>query len=508
MNLHTAQMTPDWLSGIGTPLMETPCGGDPRFLDEFQRIKEEIDKLRDVDYAMIMATCRDLLTRVTKDLRVAGYHLVAAVYVDGLPGLLDSLRAYRTLLDNFWEDCHPLSESGRLAALTLLGNPRIIAFAELREEAAALETFEALQQEIDKIHSFLMEKLGEEAPRLSRLAPWVEERVRRLKSLAPATEDLPETAPDQPSSNRVESATQEVNSERGVETLTRQIHSYLINSGDLLRALAYSRAFRWGKLVPPPHEKNRTRIPPPRASGLAELTNIPSGAPLESTISCCETLFFEPGFHLLFELQFLFYQYLEANHRPDLAGFIRNALKDLLERHPQLSELQFDDGTPFAGSECRQWIQQCQMTGMVGGARAYREDEASDESEVAVIDQAIQLATRKKLPEALQSIYSLPTGTEKQRIRKRLTEARLCLAGGKTQMAEVVLEDIQKYILAHHLATWDPALAIEVLQQRLATLQTLEKNHPGEGKQHITQQKHEVRQLICKIDVIAAATII
>ncbi len=363
MTQQTTQIISDWLPGIGKSLTETPCGEDPRYLTEFQRVKEEIDKLRDVDYIMILSTCRDLLTRVTKDLRIGGYHLVAGIYVEGLPGLLDGLRAYRALLDNFWEDCHPKNQTARLAALGLLSNPRIVAFAKQKEEGGSLEIFDTLHRELDLINSFLIEKLGEEVPRLTGLASWVDERLRRLKASSPATENIPVAAEGQRPSGMTESGPRQVDSEQGVETLTRQIHRHLINSGDLLRAMAYSRAFRWGNLILPPNEGGRTRIPAPRVSGLAELSKALSGESLEKTLACCENLFFEPGFQLLFDLQYQVFQYLETNQRPELAGFIRNALQDLLERHPQLLELQFDDGSPFAGSECRQWLQQCQMAG-------------------------------------------------------------------------------------------------------------------------------------------------
>ncbi len=508
MTQQTVQTTSDWLLGIGASLPETPCGEDPRYLIEFQRVKEEIDKLRDIDYAMILATCRDLLTGVTKDLRIGGYHLVAGIYIEGLPGLLDGLRAYRALLDNFWEDCHPKNQTGRLAALGLLSNPRISAFAEQKEDGGSLEIFEALHLELDLINSFLTEKLGEEVPRLTGLASWVDERLRRLKASSPATEKVAAVEAGQQTSSVTEPDPCEVNSEQGVETLTRQIHRHLINSGDLLRAMAYSRAFRWGKLVLPPNERGRTRIPAPRTSGLAELGKALSDESLEKALTCWENLFFEPGFQLLFDLQYQAFQYLEANRRPDLAGFIRNALQDLLERHPQLIELQFDDGSPFAGSESRQWVRQWQMANGSGTGQRNANDEAAEQSVAVLVDQAMHLAKGKKLPEALQRVHSLPSGTEKQRIQKRLTEARLCLAAGKTAIAEVVLADIQKHILIHHLATWDPGLAVEVLQHRLAALQSLEKSGPGEEKQHIAQQAQEVRQLICKIDLIAAAAII
>ncbi|ABA90048.1 type VI secretion system ImpA-related domain protein [Syntrophotalea carbinolica DSM 2380] len=499
---------PEWLLDIARPLQDKVCGDDPRYLDAFQRIKEESDKLRDVDYAMIMATCRELLAKEAKDLRIAGYYLVAAAYIEGLPGLLDGLKMYRVLLQNFWCDCHPQSASGRRAALNLLANPRLVAFAERSETPVSLEILVNLHQEIDGIHLFLTEKLGEETPRLSRLAPWVEERLRRLKPTTPKGDPPSQATAQQPAPSDTTESTQELNSEHGVEFLTRQIHKYLLNSGDFLRALAYSRALRWGKLALPPHDQGRTRIPAPRASGLTQLENTLTCDSLDQALTCSENLFFEPGFQLLFDLQFHLFQYLEANHQPDLACFVRNALRAPLDRHPELLNLQFDDGRPFAGTECLLWIQQWQTSGVNSPSRGPLNEGPDEISVKTLVDDAMQLAKRKKLPEALQNIQSLPCQTEKQRIQKRLAEARLCLTAGKADMAEVVLADMQQYILAHHLPLWDPALAVAVLQQRLTVLQALEKASPGERKQHLTQQRHELRQLLCKIDVISAAAFI
>lgn len=252
MSQQTVQTTPDWLLSIASPLMLTPCGEDPRYLDDFQRIKEENDKLRDVDYAMVLATCRNLLTHTTKDLRVAGYLIIAAVYVDGLPGLLEALKAYRTLLDNFWEDCHPHSESGRMAALNMLGNSRIVAFADLHEKQAPADIFKDLKHEVNHIQTFLTEKFGAEAPGLSKLVPWVEERVRRVENITSDPEDPFKPITEKAVAEPTIAPIQTVTSEQQLEQLTRKIHHYLMDSGDLLRALAYSRAFRWGNLPLPP----------------------------------------------------------------------------------------------------------------------------------------------------------------------------------------------------------------------------------------------------------------
>lgn len=511
MNQPTQQPAPEWLAAIGAPLPGVPCGEDPRYLEEFEQIKEEIDKLRDVDYAMIKTSCRDLLTRVTKDLRVAGYLLTAGVFVDGMPGLLESLMVYRVLLENFWEECHPGSEKGRLAALDLLSNPKIMAFAEQKKETGSLETFQALKQELDSINSFLVGKQGEEAPRLSALAHWVGERVERLGPRGPAAgETEPKEAADaatrESSSVAAEPEASAVGSEKKVGILTRQIHKHLMDTGNFLQALGFSRAFRWGRLALPPNENGRTRIPAPRAGGLAELDTVLSGDSVEAVLACCEGLFFEAGFHLLFDLQFRLFEYLASRAREDLAVYVRHAMQGLMQRCPGLAELSFDDGTPFAGPDCRQWIVQREVAGM-GGPRFSVAPEADGET-AAMIDEAMQLAKQKKLSEALGSIRSLPAGTEKQRVRKRLAEAALCLSAGKATMAEVLLGDLQKHIQDRHLAIWDPDLALEVLHRRLDALQLLEIGAPAESKEKIAQQGHMVREQICKIDVAAAAALI
>lgn len=240
---------------------------------------------------------------------------------------------------------------------------------------------------------------------------------------------------------------------------------------------------------------------------MAELSNALAGNRLESTVTCCENLFFEPGFQLLFDLQFRLFQYFESNHREDLARFVRNALQELLERHPQLLELQFENGTPFANPECREWLQQNHFSHMDKTVKTLGTDGSVDESIVKLIETAMQMAKQKMLPEALHSLHALPEDTEQQRIEKHLVQARLCLAAGKAPMADVILEELQKNTQTYHLATWNPELAIEILQQRLTTLQSLKKSNLSEEKQRITQQWHEAWRLLCKIDVTSAAAL-
>jgi type VI secretion system protein VasJ len=503
----TSNTLSEWVCSVATPFTGQPCGEDPRYINDFQDVKEEIDKLRDVDYASVLITCRNLLAQVTKDLRVAGYYLMGATYVNGLPGLMEALQAYRMLLENFWENCHPQSEAARLGALGMLNNAKIVSFAEQHIDQSSENLLDALQQEINLINVFLTGKLGEEAPRLTALATWTEKLIKRR--VATETPSLSES--EGTTSPAVKKVVEDISSEHDLGAITRKIHTHLIRSGDLGRALAYSRAFRWGNLTLPPHENGRTRIPAPRMSGWTELQHIMATESPDSALTSCEKLFFEPGFHLLFDLQFQEYQQAEAMNRPHLALFIRNTLSDLLQRQPQLIDLSFADGTAFAGIECKQWILERQTTTISiddSSPELNSVDNGAMEESKEMIKQAMRLAIRKQLPQALEQMQTLPVATEKQRVRKTLNEARLCLAAGKAFIADALLEELQERVLAHHLITWDPCLAIEIFQQRVTSLQSLEKIAEKEEKHRITQSLTLIRKMICTIDIEAAARFI
>lgn len=498
--------TSEWIQKVAAPLPDFPCGKDPRYVDEFLKAKEEIDKVRDVDYIAVLDASRKLLTQITKDLRIAGYHLIAATYVNGIPGLLEALQAYRLLLENFWVSCHPQSANGRLAALSLLNTPRLLAFAERCETETNTETLNAIHQEILHINTFLVHQLGDEVPRLSALAAW-SHKLQQFSQVQKQSQEHEADTELVSSSSISHDTAEKINSEHDLATLTRQIHTYLLRSGDLGRALAFSRAYRWGNLMMPPHENGKTKIPRPRESGWAELQHILSGGKADDALSYCEKLFLEPGYHLVFDLQYHACQQAEAMNRPDLALYIQNALRDLLQRHPHLMDLAFNDGTAFAGEECRLWLQQLQSEAVTQAfsSTAVVNDQDLGDSLEALCQRAGRMAKQKKLSEALNLLRDLPAQTEQQRVRKALHESRLCMIAGKPFLAETILSDVLEKVTTLHIATWEPALAVEVLLQYINALQLLEKIASNEEKPQLHKKLLQLRQTVCRIDVSAAA---
>ncbi len=59
-----------WQSGLRQSVTPKPTGDDPGYDDDFQRIREEVNKISGVDTELICQLAEKLLTQTCKDLRV------------------------------------------------------------------------------------------------------------------------------------------------------------------------------------------------------------------------------------------------------------------------------------------------------------------------------------------------------------------------------------------------------------------------------------------------------
>jgi type VI secretion system protein VasJ len=507
---HSAKIvTAAWVERIASPICEeSPAGEDPRYLDNFLLVKEELEKLQGTDFANVTTLCRQLLCETSKDLRIAGYHILSTTYAEGLTGLLNALHAYYNLIDTFWNECFPQSETSRLAALSLLNNNRLCAFAEQHQQEMTAQLVKELVVQTDRINERLKEYQGEEVPRLTLLANWLEKQCKQFPDEpTPAEQDetlLVQTKTTSPPVSS--SATRALNSEHDVTAAASQLHDHLSKNSDWLRALGISRAMRWGNLSVPPHDNGITRIPEPRSSGWTELEQSIQAAAPNDALLFSEKLFFEPGYHLFFDLQWQARNIAEKMGRSDIASFIENALRDLLERLPELLELSFANAQPFVGPECRQWIQQWAQPQPDAGSSS-----SADETEAALqdlVEEALPLARKKKLSQALGCLDRYPALTKKHALNKKLAEVQLCVAAGKNQMAHILLEDLEKQVLNDPLAEWEPHLAVDILRQRTTVMQTLLKTADKNHKQRLEEQIEALHDKACRLDLKAAASFI
>ena len=87
-----------WASWLEPISDSSAVGEDPGYDDDFQLVREEVNKLSGADIDQVVLLARKLLTRRCKDLRVATYYLWARLQKDGETGLSDGLSLLAALI--------------------------------------------------------------------------------------------------------------------------------------------------------------------------------------------------------------------------------------------------------------------------------------------------------------------------------------------------------------------------------------------------------------------------
>ncbi|BCR03017.1 type VI secretion-associated protein [Desulfuromonas versatilis] len=507
---------PVWLATLGAPLPGAdPCGEDSRYGDAFALIKQEIDKLQGNDYPRVAALCRQVLAEQSKDLRVAGYLLLAALYTEGAAGLLEAARAYRIVWEDFGDDCFPKKPGGRIAALQWLNNPRLESFARQHAGEASRAQLLELRQLIDTINQASQAALGESAPLWSGLDKWLKTRLGGAPSASPEPPGQTEpqrasgpapapVSPARPAESALPVAA--VGSERELTQATRAIRDYLLQRKEYLQAAAYARALRWGALVLPPHQQGHTRAPAPRRSGLNELSQLQQGGEYDAAFRLCENLFLEPGGHLCLDLQRHAAAAARGMGRTELAEFIVAQAAALVQRLPELPGLYFETGEPFADGQTRGLLEPASAASAPLPQAQGREDWELDL--LALLEAARDLVSQKKLPAALGLLKTCPVPGEKQRLCLRLASARLCFEAGRPEIALPLLDELEVAVASQSLYHWEPALVQQIWGLLLETLQSLLQKAAGGGKEQLTERLAALRARICRTDPEAAARLL
>lgn len=476
------------LMAIATPL---PAAEDPRHGERFARIKAEIDKLSGTDFQEVRRLALELLGEEAKDLRVLGYLALAELYHDGLPGLRRVAEAYLAVFEQHWNSCHPRREGARRAALEWLNGPRFLAFCERAAGGASAADAQAL--------AATLAQLSARAEALAGCAVWGELRkqlqARRVE--APVAAPVARAAAAAPTPAAPRSS---VCSDADLQQLTRELIAYLRQQGDYLRMLGYARAWRWSVLALPPAQAGRTRVPAPRAAALAEAESARARGAWEDMLLAAEAAFLEPGGQFCLCLQQQAHEAATGMGRRDLADAVAGELRLLLARLPGLTELCFDDGSPFADADCRVWVESLQPRPaepvLVGG---------SDEALGELLGEARTALQSRGLAAALGLLAAAPAPSGQRRARMKLAQAQLCLEQGRPELALPVLEALAEQIECVALPDWDPGFALEVWQPLARALKAA-KGRARSGA--MAERLKSLQDEICRADLSAAAALL
>jgi type VI secretion system protein VasJ len=185
----------------------------------------------------------------------------------------------------------------------------------------------------------------------------------------------------------------------------------------------------------------------------------------------------------------------------------------LLIKFPNLVELTFSDGTPFADAATKQWIDdEAKKLGVGGGGGGAGAAAASAEDQelAARMEQARELVSTGKVPDGLALATALASRAADARMRFRgnLTVARMALDANKPDIARPMLESMLAQIDKHALEEWEPLTCAWIYGFLLSSYKSL--NRPKEGVEpnpHWVKRESEVFDKLCKLDPAAALKI-
>lgn len=140
------------------------------------------------------------------------------------------------------------------------------------------------------------------------------------------------------------------------------------------------------------------------------------------------------------------------------AEAIRAAVRQFVEKLPALTDLTFNDGTPFLAPDAEGWLWSAPANGGTGGGVSPWEQAA---------DKARELVSQKRLAEAMQLMEEgLAEAREpRDQFYWRLASARLLKDAGLKSLASQQIRDLQQQVGELSLTDWEPSLIKQLERQ-------------------------------------------
>ncbi len=460
-----------WLAPISA---DAPVGDDPGYDDDFQQMREEVNKLSGADTGLVCALAEKLLTSACKDVRVATYYIWARLHIDGESGLADGLALLAGLLRRYGDELHPQRGNSRKLALEWLAGSRVLDSLSLYPEVT--------KADFERIAGALA--LIEES-----VAGWDESARPQLGSLYAALENRlaqsggPDAVIPQNSSTTSHSASdapalKPVTSGRDLLDQAKMLAGYLRDQPDgWLSGHHLMKSIRLDTLhqLPPLAADGRTRLAPPKPENRALLKRLCLQQSWLELLEQADSLFAQGVNHLWLDLQWYTHQALMKTGAPydRWADIIVQDLNGLLTRLPGLEGLAFSDGTPFADEVTLNWINQ-QVTASNDGwghEPAASANTAGDDDILQLEPEAIAQADSGGVETALNWLQNRPgTHTPRHQWLLRLLMARVAEQYGKNDMALHLLGELDGNAIRMTLTQWEPELLFEVKARRLKLL--------------------------------------
>lgn len=500
-----------WLAPVNAA---QPAGEDISYDDDFQLIREEVNKLSGINSELIGTLAEKLLVQGSKDIRVATFYVWARLQQEGESGLAQGLTLLAALLERYGNDVHPRRERPRKAALEWLAGSKVLDTLSLYPEVSK-DDFKQTLGALALIAGVTDSWDSSAQPDLSALYGTLENRMSQsggIDAIVPQTSSSEEPTRTQ-SSATFTATTTGIHSGRELMEQAKLLAKYLRDQPDgWLSGHRLMKSIRWDTLhqLPALDAEGRTRLVPPKAEYRAQLKRLYLQQSWVELIEQADRMFAESVNHLWFDLQWYLHQALLKAGAPweGWAEIIKNDLRCFLNRQPGLEGLAYNDGMAFADEVTLNWIHQHVLDSVEGWGSETENATASAQDDILLLEpEAVALADKDGVEAALGWLQTRP-GSDNTRNRwlLRLLMARIAEQYGKNELAAHLLAELDRAATSLTLSRWEPELLFEVRARHLKLLR-MKANRSDSDKQRLNPEMDALLSGLITLDPVRAAVL-
>jgi type VI secretion system protein VasJ len=486
-NQQTCDLSDYEMESLVQPIGDNEVGEDPRYGDNFDVVKSEIDRLSDTDYEKVVDNCRKILETESKDLRIAGYYILALVFTQRLDGLVHGVDCLAQLLNKYGNRCHPQRETAKQQSIAWLNNDKLSTFVNkiIIENDSQKENVSRIKIKVDEINSILNKQFNGDVTQWTSLNAWLQ------RNLPQDTTELKLEATDNVISITESTNEEPLNSDLSFDRASENLIAYLEKSGDWIRLISLSRALKWSFVRVPFHEEFKTKIPAPRSEILMCITEQHEDRDIEATLSLFESYFMEPGCQYFFDLQKNEVEKAKKSNRQDIVNIIEDYLSILIKRVPKIVDLSFDDGTPFANHATKHWLNSLNKVTTSGISNSKLENNIE-----LKIEKILRNEDGNDLAEQMVLFNKIDTTNASNKCLIELAKIDACIVSGRSDLALSLANHLNNIVVKYHLEEWNAPLALQIWNKLFQIISCKSNKTESDSK-----RIDDLKERICAIDM-------
>ncbi|QGU89181.1 type VI secretion system protein TssA [Erwinia sorbitola] len=498
-----------WLEPISE---QEPTGGDISYHDDFQMMREEVNKLSGINSELICSLAETLLVEESKDIRVVTFYIWARLQQDGEAGFAQGICLLAALLAHYQGELYPRRERQRKAALEWLAGSKVLDTLSLYPEvskhdfrltAGALALLEQVTQSWDDAAQ----------PDLGALYRALDTRMVQSGGMDAV---VPQNSASAESHKKVATSfmasSYDITSGRELMDEAKKLARYLRNQPDgWLSSHRLMKGVRWDTLhqLPALDAEGRTRLTAPKAEYRAQLKRLYLQQSWQELLELADSMFAESVNHLWLDLQWYQCQALSkmGGLHEKWAEILRQDLQGMLSRMPGLEGLSWSDGSAFADEVTQSWITLQVMGSEAGWSDEWKNSTPVEDDILLLEPEALEQADKGGVESALSWLQNRPGATSvRSRWKLRLLMARVAEQHGKNELAAHLLDALEIDVQELTLEMWEPELVFEVKARSLHLLR-IRAARSESDRQRLQEKMDRLVSGLIQLDPVRAAVL-